>query len=131
MKFIAAIASLAFIAIAQSQDAPANWTSCASGQTQLEVTSFITEPYPFCVGEQVCGNIVGTLNTPIIEGAKVSITGRYLGKIVYTDNQDFCAALAAQGTPCPVPTSVTSLRACVTVKPETPAGVSISSSIDD
>ncbi|KAF9417825.1 hypothetical protein BGZ76_004486, partial [Entomortierella beljakovae] len=109
MKFIAAIASLAFIAAVQSQDAPASWVSCASGESQLEVSSFITEPYPFCVGQQVCANIEGTLSAPIIEGAKVSIIGRYLGKIVYTDNQDFCALLAAQGTPCPVPTSVTSL----------------------
>ncbi|KAF9349811.1 hypothetical protein BGX26_011928 [Mortierella sp. AD094] len=41
---------------------------------------------------------------------------------VYTDNQDLCTLLAAQGTPCPVASTATSLTACVTVKPNTPAG---------
>ncbi|KAF9278148.1 hypothetical protein BGZ68_008757 [Mortierella alpina] len=121
MKFIAAIAAIVVAAVANAQ----SFTNCATGITDMTVTSFSVNPYPLCVGQNVCATVGGTLATPIISPAKLSVTGRYLGRIVYTDNQDLCTVLAASGVPCPVPVSVTSVTACVLVKPTAPANIPV------
>ena len=122
MKFFAAIAALACVVIAQAQTLPPI-TNCATGATDLTINTFTLAPYPLCVNQNVCATGTGQLNTPVIQGAKLSIIGRYLNKIVYTDNEDLCALLAAQGFTCPIPVTLTSITACVLVKPTAPVGV--------
>ncbi len=121
MKFIAAIAAIVVAAVANAQ----TFTSCATGPTDMTVTAFSVNPYPLCVGQNVCATVGGTLSTPIIAPAKLAVTGKYLGRVVYTDNQDLCVVLAASGIPCPVPVTVTSVTACVLVKPTAPANIPV------
>ncbi|KAG0365104.1 hypothetical protein BC939DRAFT_455811 [Gamsiella multidivaricata] len=123
MKFFAAIAALVVAAVANAQS-PA-FTNCATGATDMTVSAFSVSPYPLCIGQNVCASVTGTLSTPVITGAKLAITGRYGGRVVYTDNQDLCTVLAASGHPCPVATSVTSITACVLVKTTAPANVPV------
>ncbi|KAG0274657.1 hypothetical protein BGZ95_009572 [Linnemannia exigua] len=77
------------------------------------------------VAANVCATGTGSLSTPVIQGAKLAITGRYLGRLVYTDNQDLCALMSAQGHPCPIPTTMTAITACVLVKPNAPPNVGV------
>ncbi|KAG0302929.1 hypothetical protein BGZ97_002118, partial [Linnemannia gamsii] len=110
MKFIAAIAALVVAAVANAQ---VPFTNCANGPTQIAINNFSISPYPLCINQNVCATGTGTLNTPVIEGSTLSITGRYLGRLVYTDNHDLCTLMASQGFPCPLPTTMTSITACV------------------
>jgi hypothetical protein len=57
----------------------------------------------------------------MVAPATLTITGEYLGRIIYTDTQDFCTVV---GVSCPVPVTATSIAFCVLVKPSTPAGFS-------
>ncbi|KAF9345200.1 hypothetical protein BGX26_003416 [Mortierella sp. AD094] len=122
MKFYAITATLAFAAAASAQGY-SNFTNCAAGSPDMTVESFSLTPYPLCIGKNICATAKGSLKTDIISGAKLSITGRYLGRLIYTDNQDFCGLMAAQGTPCPIPATVTSLTACVPLKNSAVANV--------
>ncbi|KAG0201211.1 hypothetical protein BGX28_005911 [Mortierella sp. GBA30] len=123
MKFFAAIAALVVAAVANAQS-PA-FTNCATGVADMTVTGFSVSPYPLCIGKTVCATVTGTLATSIVAPATLTITGKYLGRTVYTDNQDLCAVLAASGVPCPVATSVTSVTACVLVKSTAPANIPV------
>ncbi|KAF9104955.1 hypothetical protein BGX29_000929, partial [Mortierella sp. GBA35] len=87
MKFLAALAALVVAAVANAQTMPPV-TNCATTPTQITITSFTLTPYPLCINQQVCATGTGTLSTPVVQGAKLAITGRYLGRIVYTDNHD-------------------------------------------
>ncbi|KAG0055945.1 hypothetical protein BGZ83_006870 [Gryganskiella cystojenkinii] len=122
MKFIAALAALCVAAVAQAQ---VPFTNCASGATDITITAFSIAPYPLCVNQNVCATGTGTLSTPVVDGATLSIVGRYLNKIVYTDNQNLCTLMAAQGHPCPIPTTLTSITACVLVKPGAPVNIPV------
>ncbi|KAF9143882.1 hypothetical protein BGX30_014470 [Mortierella sp. GBA39] len=112
------LTTLALIGLAQGV---VTFTNCAAGPTVMTVTSFFVLPEPLCINHNMCATATGTLSTPIFAAAKYAVTGRYLGRIVYTDNQDFCALLDQQGQPCTVPATVTSLTACTLVKPNAPA----------
>ncbi|KAF9955255.1 hypothetical protein BGZ72_003913 [Mortierella alpina] len=125
MKFIAAIAALIVAAVANAQTPSPPFGNCATGATDMTVTGFTLTPYPLCIGQTVCATVNGTLSAPIVAPAKLAITGRYLGRVVYTDNHDLCVVLAASGVPCPVPTTVTSVTACVLVKPTAPANIPV------
>ncbi|GJJ69033.1 hypothetical protein EMPS_01379 [Entomortierella parvispora] len=122
MKFFAAIAALAVAAVANAQ---VTWSNCATGATDLTINSFSIAPYPLCVSQNVCATGTGQLSTPVIEGAQLSIIGRYLNKIVYTDSEDLCSLLAAQGFTCPIPVTMTSITACVLVKSTAPVGIPV------
>ncbi|KAG0368585.1 hypothetical protein BC939DRAFT_469902 [Gamsiella multidivaricata] len=122
MKFIAAVAALFVAAVANAQ---VPFTNCATGATDIAITTFSIAPYPLCINQNVCATGTGTLSTPVVAGAKLAITGRYGGRVVYTDNQDLCALMAAQGHPCPIPTTLTSITACVLVKSTAPANVPV------
>ncbi|KAF9131544.1 hypothetical protein BGW39_001655 [Mortierella sp. 14UC] len=124
MKFFAAIAALVVAAVANAQTVPP-FTNCATTPTQITISAFTVAPYPLCINQNVCATGTGTLSTPVIQGAKLAITGRYLGRLVYTDNQDLCALMAAQGHPCPIPTSLNAITACVLVKPNAPPNVGV------
>ncbi|KAI1300526.1 hypothetical protein EDD11_006170 [Mortierella claussenii] len=122
MKFIAAIAALAVAAVANAQY---TFTSCATGATDMTVSSLTLNPYPLCVGKNVCATVSGDLNTAITAGAKLNVVGKYLNRVVYTDAQDLCTVLGASGHPCPVPTSVKQVNACILVKSSAPADVPV------
>ncbi|KAF8928701.1 hypothetical protein EDD21DRAFT_407065 [Dissophora ornata] len=122
MKFIAAITALVVAAVANAQ----TWTNCATGATDLTISSFSVSPYPLCISQNVCASGTGLLNAPVTSGATLAIQGKYLGRVVYTDNQDLCALTASQGVPCPIAVTVTSITACVLVKSTAPANVPVS-----
>ncbi|KAF9420804.1 hypothetical protein BGZ94_009030 [Podila epigama] len=122
MKFFAAVAALAFTALVQAQ---VPFINCAVGPTDLTINSFSLSPYPLCINQNVCATGTGTLSTPVIAPAKLSISGKYLGRVVYTDNQDLCKISAEAGVPCPIPVTVNSITACVLVKPSAPANVNV------
>ncbi|KAF9546550.1 hypothetical protein EC957_009627 [Mortierella hygrophila] len=122
MKFIAAVAAILVAAVANAQ---VPFTNCATGPTQIAIDNFSISPYPLCINQNVCAEGTGTLSTPVIEGATLSITGRYLGRLVYTDNHDLCALMATQGQPCPILTNVNSIKSCVNVKPSAPPNIAV------
>ncbi|KAF9940752.1 hypothetical protein BGZ67_006929 [Mortierella alpina] len=125
MKSITAIAALFCLAVANAQSMPPVF-DCATGPTDIVINNFTLTPYPLCIGQSVCATGTGTLLTPVIAPAKLAITGKYLGRIVYSDNHDLCALMAAQGLPCPIPTTLTSITACIQVKPSAPANIPVS-----
>ncbi|KAG0232260.1 hypothetical protein B0O80DRAFT_423146 [Mortierella sp. GBAus27b] len=129
MKFIAAFAALAFAAMAQAQ-----LTSCAgSTPTDMTGTSITLTPSTLCINQNVCATVSGTLINPIADSptkkASLSIIGRYLGRVVYTDNHDLCTVLGASGYPCPVPVTTTLVTACVLVLPNAPANIPVALTI--
>ncbi|KAF9961143.1 hypothetical protein BGZ72_004647 [Mortierella alpina] len=122
MKFITSIAALFVATVAKAQ---VDFANCATGPTDIVIDTFKIAPYPLCVGKEVCATGTGVLSTPVIAGAKLSISGKYLGRVVYTDNHDLCTLMAAQGHPCPIPTTLTSITACVPVKSTAPANIPV------
>ncbi|KAF9408760.1 hypothetical protein BGZ94_002206 [Podila epigama] len=74
---------------------------------QQEVTSLTIKP-GFCVLKPFTLTAAGALSAPIIDGAKINISGRYLGRLVYSDSKYLCPLLAEAGTPCPIATTATS-----------------------
>ncbi|KAF9190708.1 hypothetical protein BGZ50_009849 [Haplosporangium sp. Z 11] len=122
MKFFTAIAALVVAAVASAQTPSPPFSNCATGATDMTVTGLTLNPYPLCVGKPVCATVTGTLSAPVTSPASLAITGKYLGRVVYTDNVDLCTVLAASGYPCPVATTVTSVTACVLVKANAPTG---------
>ncbi|KAF9344979.1 hypothetical protein BGX34_005163, partial [Mortierella sp. NVP85] len=125
MKFFAAVATLALAAVASAQTP--TFTSCAAaGVTpELAITSFTLSPYPLCIGQPVTASGTGVLSAPVTSGAKLSIIGRYLGRVVYTDNQDLCTLTATAGLPCPIATTTSSITVAVLVKSSAPADVPV------
>jgi hypothetical protein len=121
MKFIAAFVALVSASVVSAVSPP--FTNCAAAP-QMTVTGFSVDPYPLCINKPVCATVTGTSTTPIDGDATLAITGRYLGRLVYTDNQDLCAVLGASGHPCPVPVTTNQVTACVLVKPNAPPNVS-------
>ncbi|KAG0302803.1 hypothetical protein BGZ97_002165 [Linnemannia gamsii] len=95
----------------------------------MTVTGFSVDPYPLCINKPVCATVTGTSTTPIDGDATLAITGRYLGRLVYTDNQDLCAVLGASGHPCPVPVTTNQVTACVLVKPNAPPNIAVALTI--
>ncbi|KAF9122432.1 hypothetical protein BGW39_009735 [Mortierella sp. 14UC] len=120
MKFIAALVALVAVSAVNAQSP--SFTNCATTPTQMTVSGFSVAPYPLCINKNVCATVSGVLSTPIVAGAKLAITGRYLGRLVYTDNQDLCTVLGG----CPVPVTTTTVTACVLVKPNAPPNVGVS-----
>ncbi|KAF9163594.1 hypothetical protein DFQ27_003320 [Actinomortierella ambigua] len=126
MKFsVAAIATLVLAAVASAQDVPKFDVCDKAASYQLQIKEFSISPYPLCIGQDVCATGTGTLSTPVTQGARLSIIGKYLNRIVYTDNHNLCDLMAAQGLPCPIPTSITSLTSCIKVLSTAPAGIPV------
>ncbi|KAF9952780.1 hypothetical protein BGZ70_000484, partial [Mortierella alpina] len=123
MKISASL--LGFVALACTAAAQMNYTNCATTPTRFQMTSATWSPSPACVGKDLCAAGTGTLDAPIIQGARLVLTGRYLGRLVYTDEHDFCAVLAAQGTPCPVAAGAVVLKGCVKIKENAPPNVGV------
>ncbi|KAG0011534.1 hypothetical protein BGZ81_002120 [Podila clonocystis] len=127
MKFFSAIAAFAVVAITQAQVyKPPTYPlseSCASYPTQQNVTSFTMTPGDYCIGRPYTVTTTGPLHADVIEGATVTLFGRWLGRLVYTDNQDLCKLLAAAGTPCPIAKTATSLSFDLLAKKNIPPNV--------
>ncbi|KAF9967090.1 hypothetical protein BGZ70_000187 [Mortierella alpina] len=124
MKFITAVPALVCLAVASAQSIPPIF-NCATGPTDIVINNFTLTPYPLCIGQRVCASGTGTLLTPVIAPAKLAITGKYLGRVVYADNHDLCALMAEQDLPCPIPVTMTSITACILVKPSAPANIPV------
>ncbi|KAK3837656.1 MAG: hypothetical protein JOS17DRAFT_813462 [Linnemannia elongata] len=119
MKFLAVTAALVTAAVVTAElPPPENFTDCATTPTQLTLTSFTVSPSPLCLKQQFCYTATGTLNAPLLKGSTISIYGRYLNRLVYTDYLiDLCAALTAGGhTDCNVPAGPVSLKLCRPVR---------------
>ncbi|KAF9579194.1 hypothetical protein BGW38_004640, partial [Lunasporangiospora selenospora] len=71
MKIFAAVAALAVAAVANAQQP--TWTNCATGYTDIDITSFSVNPYPLCVGKPVCATGYGVLKNAVEEGGTLSI----------------------------------------------------------
>ncbi len=118
---------LTFAALASKVYAQMEVQNCHPNPA-FKMTNVNWAPSPACIGKQFCAVGTGNLTQPIIQGAKFQLNAKYLGRIVYVENQDFCAMLAAQGTPCPVPAGPTVLKGCITIKSSTPEKVSTNQS---
>jgi len=94
--------------------------NCATGTTDMNITSFVLEPRSPCIGKEVCIIANGTLSVPITAGGNTTVIGRYLRKIAYSQKSDLMDGLVAQGYPNPVPATVSSVKYCFTVKPSLP-----------
>ncbi|KAF9957096.1 hypothetical protein BGZ65_002251, partial [Modicella reniformis] len=119
MRLFTAIGGLILSAVTAAQ-AP-TFTNCAAGLPDLNVTSISMSPFPPCIGQTMCFNLTSTLSAPITEGGRLTFEGRYLRRRIYVDEQDACGVLAVQGQPCPIPTTSSSLKVCILLKPTIPA----------
>jgi len=139
MKDLSVLSSLALAALAitataapSALPAPAPpsigpFSNCAPYRTDFVVSSAsFTSPVP-CPGQNMCLAVSGQLTGDIVQGAILSIVGKWFGRIVYTGNLDVGALLAAAGTPLPFPASTpgtnTTLTLCPPLKNTFPAGV--------
>ncbi|KAF9129697.1 hypothetical protein BGW39_003887 [Mortierella sp. 14UC] len=125
MKFATAIAVLATFAVSSASAQFTNLTTSTSNPVKYDGANYAISPFPMCVGKPFCLTSTGTLLSPIVEGAKYSITGRYLGRLLYTDNHDLCSLLAASGTPCPVAAGAFNFNLCVPLKNNFPPNVGL------
>ncbi|KAF9151107.1 hypothetical protein BG015_007091 [Linnemannia schmuckeri] len=114
MKFVTIIASAAAFIAVTSQAAPLVWTNCAtSSTTQVLDASFQMDGEWACLGEKVCGTLTGTFAKPIIQGAELTVTVKYLGRVTNTFAADLCTVLGESGYNCPIPAGPKTLHACI------------------
>lgn len=102
---------------------PVSGDCAPSGTADQTVTDFNLTPSDYCVGKPYTITTTGPLSQDVVAPATISVSGKYLGRVVYTDRQDLCALLAAAGTPCPVAKTANALSFALTVKPSLPANV--------
>ncbi|KAG0333970.1 hypothetical protein BG000_008755 [Podila horticola] len=141
MKVISTFAALLVAAVVTAQQpttttaasiptlTPPPWSNCATGPTQMNVTSFSASPNPLCAGQPLQFTATGSLAKSIVQGASFSIVGKFLSRVFYTDNYDLCQILAAAGTPCPTAANITSLMINIRTKPNIPIGIPLVFSI--
>ncbi|KAF9372044.1 hypothetical protein BGX21_004930, partial [Mortierella sp. AD011] len=71
MKFFAAAIALAVAAVANAQSY-VTFTNCAPG-SDLTVNTLYLDPYPICVGQDVCATITGTLTADVTAPSTLTI----------------------------------------------------------
>ncbi|KAF9355367.1 hypothetical protein BGX26_006647 [Mortierella sp. AD094] len=121
MRFLVAIVTLAVATVAKAEmPTYLNFTNCVRNSADFQVDNFTVNPFPLCPGKNVCFTVTGKLLQDIRAPATLTIVGKYFGTTAYTDAYNMCALLAAHGSPCPVPSTVTSLNFCFPVKSNTP-----------
>ena len=121
MKFFTAAVALVAASVANAY----SFTNCAPANAILAIDSFVLTPDPnLCTTQPACVTGTGKLSAPVTAGGSLSIIGKLGALTVYSDIQDLCTVLGNNGLPCPVPTSTTSLHACVPIKSGAPTGVS-------
>ncbi|KAF9907173.1 hypothetical protein EC991_011236 [Linnemannia zychae] len=124
MKFITTLAALATATICSVSAQYTDFANGATGPVQFTATNYAINPYPLCINKPFCLTATGTVSNDIVEGATYTVTGRYIGRLVYSDSHDLCPLLAASGTPCPIPAGAFNLNICVPVKPNLPPNIS-------
>ncbi|KAF9132450.1 hypothetical protein BG015_003704 [Linnemannia schmuckeri] len=126
MKFTTALAVLATAVISAVSAQTGTYTDLSNcpnaGPTGYAATNVTISPSPLCISKPFCLTATGILSTPITEGAEYVITGRWLGRVLYTDVHDLCSLLAANGQSCDVPAGPFNLKLCVDLKPHYPNG---------
>ncbi|KAF9907172.1 hypothetical protein EC991_011235 [Linnemannia zychae] len=120
MKFATSLAALAAVAVSSVSAQYTNLVNGASSPTQFAASNYAVNPYPMCIGKEICLTATGILSAPIVEGGTFAVVGKYLGRFFYTDSGDLCSLLAASGTPCPVPAGPFNLKVCRLLKPNLP-----------
>ncbi|KAF9367510.1 hypothetical protein BGX21_007314, partial [Mortierella sp. AD011] len=122
MKFLAATIALVAAAVVNAcEDQPAQsiWTNYAT-EPDFNITNMTIDPNPFCVGENACGTIVGSLLAPITAPSTLTLMGTYFGVTLYSYSADFCTLVS-----CPVAQSTTTLEYCFPILSTFPAGLSL------
>ncbi|KAF9373223.1 hypothetical protein CPB97_000714 [Podila verticillata] len=123
MKLLALLTTV--VAAVAAQGPGTIFTNCATpGTTDQTVTNF-TISAPFCAGHNYTLTSTGPLSDTIFEPTKLGIAGKFLGRVIYTDNADLCALLAEAGTPCPLATTVTSLSFQRLLKPSVATNINL------
>ncbi|KAG0225308.1 hypothetical protein BGW42_004489, partial [Actinomortierella wolfii] len=105
MRLYVAIAALFAAAVTSAQEVPMIEACNGNNPVQLELEQFSVSPFPMCAGKDLCITATGNLSKPIANGARLSATGYYLKRVFYAYGGDLCELMAAQGQPCPIPTS--------------------------
>ncbi|KAF9090907.1 hypothetical protein BGX27_002133 [Mortierella sp. AM989] len=129
MKLSTAISALLIIGTAKVFAATESPNTVACTNYNPDHSVFIlsapgaVNPYPVCQGTEHCLTLTGTLKEPITAPASLSFTTKFFDRVVGGKKYDLCALLDAQGTPCPVPVTTTSLKVCVPIEPQYPANL--------
>ncbi|KAG0288818.1 hypothetical protein BGZ96_007440 [Linnemannia gamsii] len=114
MKSAAIIAIVATALLAVSTKAtPLVWSNCATSSTLVPDASFKMDGEWSCLGEKVCRNLTGNLQSPIVQGAKLNFAVKYLGRVTGNFNGDLWAILAESGYNCPIPPAPKTFHACI------------------
>ncbi|KAF9120720.1 hypothetical protein BGW39_011140 [Mortierella sp. 14UC] len=126
MQFAATLTILAsaVLSVVSAQgEAYTSLSTCANAvPIEYNASNFSISPSPLCINKPFCLSASGSLAAPITQGAEYTVTGRWLGRVVYSDKHDLCALLAANGTPCPTAAGAFNLNICVNAKSNLPAG---------
>ncbi|KAK3824292.1 MAG: hypothetical protein J3R72DRAFT_17596 [Linnemannia gamsii] len=126
MKFTASLAVLATAivsAVSAQTGSFASFSTCATYPTRLTLNSFTLSPFPMCINKTYTLTAIGNVLDPIIGGAKLAITGRYLGRLVYTDNKSLEEVLAPSGQTLPIPAGPVALNLTILLKPNRPPNI--------
>ncbi|KAF9172382.1 hypothetical protein BGX21_003909 [Mortierella sp. AD011] len=119
MKFFTAAIALAVAAVANATGAYVPFTDCAPG-SDLTVSTLYLDPYPICVGQDVCATITGSLIHDVTAPSTLTIIGTYFGVTVYSQSLDSCSLVS-----CPVSKDTTSITFCIPVLSTAPAGIAV------
>ncbi|KAG0373838.1 hypothetical protein BGX24_011177 [Mortierella sp. AD032] len=78
-----------------------------------------------CINKTYTLTAIGNALKPINVGAKLAVTGRFLGRLVYTDNKSLEEVLAPSGQSLPIPAGPVALNLTLLLKPNRPPNMSI------
>ncbi|KAG0275108.1 hypothetical protein BGZ95_009178 [Linnemannia exigua] len=126
MKFTASLAvlSTAFVSAVLAQTGSfEDFSQCASYPTQMALSYFKLSPFPMCINKTYTLTATGYASEPIVNGATLAVTGRYLGRLVYTDKKTFEELLAPSGQSIPIPAGPVTLDLSLLLKPNRPPNV--------
>jgi len=128
MKLLSVLSSLALTALAIPTAAVfvlptpgvGPFIEGGGGGGAFTVSSVSLTPAVPCITQKMCLTVSGHLSADIIEGAALHIVGRFFNRIVYVDDEDVGALMAAAGTPLPFPASApgtnSTLKLCTPFK---------------
>ncbi|KAG0357027.1 hypothetical protein BGX24_006315 [Mortierella sp. AD032] len=131
MKLIASFAILATsvtAAVSAQTGGSVELANCAANP-QLTTTSVSISPSPMCITKPYCLSTTGILSNDLIDSGEgfrnttFAVSGRYLGRLIYTDRKDICQLLAESGTPCPIPAGPVTLKICNNLKINLPPNI--------
>ncbi|KAF9379598.1 hypothetical protein CPB97_008876 [Podila verticillata] len=101
MKLLSAALGLAALAVVHADTYLWNFRNCG-GATDMNIVQASVQPFPFCPTDTYSIVLSGTTNVDIKTGAKITVTARVNGQVVYTDTDSYCRpAGSVDGVPCP------------------------------